>query len=118
MCACCARRSPKTAKSSRKRASWPDQATHGTHLNIAGGGVLKNAAHRDNALRFLEYLASDDAQAYFANGNNEWPVVRSATARNAELESLGTFKADPLPIATLGRITPEAQKIVDRAGWK
>jgi len=97
---------------------WPDQATHGTHLNIAGGGVLKNAPHRDNALRFLEYLASDDAQAYFANGNNEWPVVRSATGRNAELESLGTFKADPLPIATLGRNTPEAQKIVDRAGWK
>ena len=97
---------------------WPDQAAHGTHLNVAGGGVLKNAPHRDNAVRFLEYLASDEAQGYFANGNNEWPVVSSAAGRNAELESLGTFKADSLPIATLGRNTPEAQRIVDRAGWK
>ena len=97
---------------------WPDQAAHGTHLNIAGGGILKNAPHRANAVRFLEYLASDDAQSYFANGNNEWPVVRSASAKNAELQSLGTFKADALPIATLGRNTAEAQRIVDRAGWK
>lgn len=97
---------------------WPNQASFGTHLNIAGAGVLKHAPHRENAIRFMEYLAGDEAQAYFANGNNEWPAVRSAVARNPALESLGTFKADPLPIATLGRNTPAAQKLVDRAGWK
>jgi iron(III) transport system substrate-binding protein len=97
---------------------WPDQASYGTHLNIAGAGVLKNAPHRENAIRFMEYLASDQAQAYFANGNNEWPAVKGAVAKNAELESLGTFKADSLPIATLGRNTPAAQKLLDRAGWK
>ena len=97
---------------------WPDQATFGTHVNIAGGGVLKSAPHRDHAIRFLEYLASDEAQTYFADGNNEWPVVKSASVRNAALESLGPFKADPLPIATLGRNTAEAQRVVDRAGWK
>ena len=97
---------------------WPDQASFGTHLNIAGAGVLKNAPHRENAIRFLEYLAGDQAQAYFANGNNEWPAVKGAVAKNPELESLGTFKADPLPIATLGRNTPAAQKLLDRAGWK
>jgi len=69
-------------------------------------------------VRFLEYLASDEAQAYFANGNNEWPAVRGAVARNPELESLGTFKADPLPIAVLAKNTPVAQKLLDRAGWK
>jgi iron(III) transport system substrate-binding protein len=97
---------------------WPNQATYGTHLNIAGAGVLKHAPHRENAARFLEYLASDEAQAYFANGNNEWPAVRGAVARNPELESLGTFKADSLPISTLAKNTPVAQKLLDRAGWK
>ncbi len=97
---------------------WPDQSTYGTHVNIAGAGVLKNAPHRENAIRFLEYLASDEAQAYFANGNNEWPAVKGAVAKNPELESLGAFKADPLPIATLGKNTPAAQKLLDRAGWK
>jgi iron(III) transport system substrate-binding protein len=97
---------------------WPDQASFGTHLNIAGAGVLKHAPHPDNARRFLEYLAGDEAQAYFANGNNEWPAVKGAVARNAELESLGNFRADPLPIAALGRNTPAAQKLLDRAGWK
>jgi len=97
---------------------WPDQATYGTHVNIAGAGVLRNAPHRENAIRFLEYLASDEAQSYFANGNNEWPAVKGAAAKNRELESLGTFKADPLPIATLGRNMAAAQKLLDRAGWK
>jgi len=97
---------------------WPNQASFGTHLNIAGAGVLKHAPHRENAVRFMEYLAGDEAQAYFANGNNEWPAVKSAVAKNPALESLGTFKADPLPVATLGRNTPAAQKLVDRAGWK
>ena len=97
---------------------WPDQSTYGTHINVAGAGVLRNAPHRANAIRFLEYLAGDEAQAYFADGNNEWPAVKSAVTKNPALESLGTFKADPLPIATLGRNTPAAQKLLDRAGWK
>jgi iron(III) transport system substrate-binding protein len=97
---------------------WPDQASYGTHLNIAGAGVLRNAPHRDNAVKFLEYLAGDEAQGYFANGNNEWPAVKDAVAKNAELESLGTFKADTLPIATMGKNTAAAQKLLDRAGWK
>jgi iron(III) transport system substrate-binding protein len=97
---------------------WPDQASYGTHINISGAGVLKHAPHRENAIKFLEYLASDPAQAYFANGNNEWPAVKGAVAKNAELESLGTFKADSLPIATLGKNTPAAQRVLDRAGWK
>jgi iron(III) transport system substrate-binding protein len=97
---------------------WPDQGTFGTHLNIAGAGVLRHAPHPDNARRFLEYLAGDEAQAHFADGNNEWPAVKSAVSKNAELDSLGKFKADALPIAVLGRNTPGAQKLLDRAGWK
>ena len=98
--------------------SWPSLAGHGTHLNVSGGAVLKHAPHRENAIRFLEYLASDSAQRYFADGNNEWPVVASVKVANPALDALGTFKADALPIAALGRNSAAAQKLVDRAGWR
>jgi iron(III) transport system substrate-binding protein len=97
---------------------WPNQSTWGTHVNVSGAGVLKNAPHRDAAIKFLEYLASDEAQGYFANGNNEWPVVKSAVAKNKELESLGTFKPDALPVGDLAKNVAAAQKAFDRAGWK
>ncbi|HYF57681.1 MAG TPA: extracellular solute-binding protein, partial [Burkholderiaceae bacterium] len=97
---------------------WPNQKSFGTHVNVSGGGVMKNAPNREAAVKFLEYLASDAAQAYLANGNNEWPVVASAVARNAELESLGTFKADTLSIASIGRAQVTAAKIADRVGWR
>jgi len=97
---------------------FPDQAGRGTHVNISGAGVLKHAPHRDAAVKFLEYLASDDAQRYFADGNNEWPVVASVRVNNPVLAALGTFKYDPLNVAVLGRNQPEAQKLYDRVGWK
>jgi len=97
---------------------WPDQAGAGTHVNVSGAGVLRHAPHRDNAVRFLEYLASDEAQVYFADGNNEWPAVKGIKVQNPALAAMGTFRVDPLPIATLGRNTAAAQKIADRAGWR
>jgi iron(III) transport system substrate-binding protein len=97
---------------------WPNQQSWGTHVNVSGGGVMKNAPNRAAAVQFLEYLASDSAQAYLANGNNEWPVVASGVARNPVLESLGKFKADELPIASVGRAQINAAKIIDRVGWR
>jgi len=97
---------------------WPNQKTWGTHVNITGGGVLKHAKNRANAVKFLEYLASDEAQTYFANGNNEWPVVAKVTAKNPELESLGKFKPDNLPISVIGMNQVAAQRILDRVGYK
>ena len=97
---------------------WPNQSSYGTHVNISGGGMAKNAPNKEAAVKFLEYLASDEAQGYFANGNNEWPVVTSVRMKNAELESLGKFKADNIGPAVFGQNTATAQKIVDRAGWR
>ena len=97
---------------------WPNQKSWGTHVNVSGAGILKHAPHRDAAQKFLEYLASDEAQGYFANGNNEWPVVKSAVAKNKELESLGSFKPDALPVGDLAKNVTAAQKAYDRAGWK
>lgn len=97
---------------------WPNQQGVGAHVNVSGGGVMRNAPNREAAVRFLEYLASDSAQSYLADGNNEWPVVPTATIRNPTLESLGRFKADTLPIASVGRAQITAAKIIDRVGWR
>ena len=96
----------------------PNQGGRGTHVNISGAGVLKNAPHREAAVLFLEYLASDKAQNYFANGNNEWPVVASVKSNNAALGMLGKFKTDALNVGELGKNQPTAQKIADRSGFK
>jgi len=97
---------------------FPDQAGRGAHVNVSGAGVLKNAPHRENAIRFLEYLAGDEAQRYFADGNNEWPVVPGVRVDNPALAAMGSFKYDPLNVAALGRNQPAAQKVYDRVGWK
>ena len=96
----------------------PNQANRGTHVNISGAGVMKNAPNREAAVKFLEYLASDEAQRYFAEGNNEWPAVASLKTGNPALAALGAFKQDALNVAALGRNQPAAQKIYDRVGWK
>jgi iron(III) transport system substrate-binding protein len=96
---------------------FPNQSGRGTHVNISGAGVVKHAPHRDNAIRFLEYLAGDEAQAYFANGNNEYPVAGKASG-NRELASLGEFRKDSLNVSLLGKNQAAAQQIYDRAGWK
>jgi iron(III) transport system substrate-binding protein len=98
--------------------AMPNQANRGAHVNISGAGVLKNAPHRDAAIKFLEYLASDEAQRYFADGNNEWPVVPTVKVANPALAALGEFKHDALNVAVLGKNQPVAQKIYDRVGWK
>ena len=97
---------------------WPNQKSFGTHMNVSGAGVIKTARNKDAAIKFLEYLTSNEAQTYFAEGNNEWPVVKGATLNNKELASLGTFRMDTLNISALGRNQPLAQKIFDRAGFK
>ena len=97
---------------------FPDQKTQGTHVNISGGGMLKHAPHQEAAVKFMEYLASDAAQAYFANGNNEWPVVASVKIDNPQLDALGSFKIDSLNASALAKEIPLAQRLIDKAGWK
>ncbi|OGA46963.1 MAG: hypothetical protein A3G25_19905 [Betaproteobacteria bacterium RIFCSPLOWO2_12_FULL_63_13] len=106
------------AIAARLGIALPGQAGRGTHINISGAGVARHAPHREAAIRFLEYLASDEAQRYFADGNNEWPVVESVSVDNPVLKSFGAFKRDSVNVAVLGRNQPLAQKIFDRVGWK
>jgi iron(III) transport system substrate-binding protein len=96
---------------------FPNQTGRGAHVNVSGAGVLKQAPHKDAAVRFLEYLVSPEAQSYFADGNNEYPVV-NGVAPDSVLERMGAFKADAVHISVLGENQPAAQRIFDRAGWQ
>jgi iron(III) transport system substrate-binding protein len=96
---------------------FPNQGNRGAHVNVSGAGVAKNAPHPEAAVKFLEYLASPEAQAYFANGNNEYPV-NGPVRDNRELAALGDFKRDGLNVSMLGKNQAEAQRVYDRAGWK
>lgn len=99
-------------------AVMPNQATTGTHMNIAGGAVARHAKNRQAAVRFLEYLASDAAQGYFANGNNEWPAVAAVRPANPALEQLGKFKTETVPISVIGMNQVKVQQMLDRVGYK
>lgn len=96
---------------------FPNQDDRGTHVNISGGGVAKSAPNKANAIRFLEYLASPEAQSYFAEGNYEYPVVADAQV-SPILAAWGKFKEDRLNAQVFARNNAEALKIMDRAGWK
>jgi iron(III) transport system substrate-binding protein len=97
---------------------FPDQAGFGTHVNIAGAAIARHAKNRDAAAKFIEYLASDAAQVYFADGNNEWPVVASVKVANPALASLGTFKSETIPVSRVGMNQIKIAQMLDRVGYK
>lgn len=96
---------------------FPDQDGRGAHVNVSAAGMLKNAPHPENAKKFLEYLTSDTAQEYFANGNDEYPVVEGV-GRSSAVKKLGDFKADDLNLSALGEYQPEAQDIYNQIGYR
>ena len=99
---------------------FPNQASWGTHLNIAGGAVARHAKNAPAAVKFLEYLASPEAQNHFANGNNEWPAAVGVSFDNPALKAMsgGSFKSELLPISRVGMNQVAVQQMLDRVGFK
>jgi iron(III) transport system substrate-binding protein len=99
---------------------FPNQTTTGTHMNIAGGAVAKYAKNRDNAVLFMEYLASPFAQDHFANGNNEWPTVKGVKIENTTLTAMsgGAFKSETTPLTAVAKNQIKVQQMLDRVGYK
>ena len=93
---------------------FANQEGRGTHVNVSGAGITKNSPNRLNAIRFLEYLTSEEAQRLFAEGNNEFPIVGKPTGPIAKLSE---FKEDKLNAFRLGEQQTQAVKIYDQAGW-
>lgn len=97
---------------------FPNQNDRGAHVNVSGGGVTKYAPHKDNAIKFLEFLASPEAQKIFAGANYEYPA-RPGVQVSPVITAWGMdFKRDPLNVAILAKLNADAVKLMDRAGWK
>ncbi len=96
---------------------WPNQEQRGVHVNVSGAGVTRHAKNLDNAKKLLEFLVSEQAQAWYAEANFEYPV-RPGTAMSPTLAGWGEFLADDLNLALLGEHNAEAVRLMDRAGWR
>lgn len=99
---------------------FPNQQSWGTHVNVAGGAVARYSKNQANAVKFLEYLVSPEAQNHFANGNNEWPVVQGLKLDNPALKAMtgGSFKSELVPISAVGMNQIKVQQMLDRVGFK
>jgi iron(III) transport system substrate-binding protein len=99
---------------------FPNQSSWGTHVNVAGGAVARYAKNTNNAVKFLEYLASPAAQNHFANGNNEWPATKGVSFDNAALKAMtgGSFKSERVPVSAVGMNQIKVQQMLDRVGFK
>ena len=95
---------------------FTNQNDRGNHINVAGGGVVKYAKNKENAIALLEFLTQPNAQVLYASMNYEYPV-NPLTELSDELKSWGSFKEDQLPVEKLAELAPIAQKIIDRVGW-
>ncbi len=96
---------------------FPKFKNGGTHVNISAAGVAKYSKNKENAIKFIEFLASKEAQSIFAKKNYEYPVVKGAKI-SPLVASWGTFKEDDITINELGENNAAAVRAMDVAGWK
>jgi iron(III) transport system substrate-binding protein len=96
---------------------FPNQNDIGAHMNISGGGVAANAPNKENAIKFLEYLASEQAQEYFSAGNDEYPAV-PGVGLSPSVAALGIFRPDTIDLADIADNIDEAVEILNAADWK
>ena len=96
---------------------FPNQNDIGAHMNISGGGVAAHAPNKENAVKFLEYLASEQAQQYFSAGNDEYPAV-PGVGLAPSVAALGIFRPDAIELSDIAENIGAAQNVLTRAGWK
>ncbi|MFA8387839.1 MAG: extracellular solute-binding protein [Pelagibaca sp.] len=96
---------------------FPAQNAEGAHMNLSGGGVAANAPNRENAIAFLEYLSSDQAQQYFSAGNDEYPAV-PGVGLSESVATLGMFRSDDVDLSEVAQNLGTAQEIFNQVGWK
>lgn len=88
----------------------------GTHVNISGAALASHAPNRDNAVKLMEYLVSDDAQSLYARANYEYPV-KAGVALDPVIDALGVMKVDPLPLSEIHKHRRAASELVDKVGF-
>jgi iron(III) transport system substrate-binding protein len=95
---------------------FPNAGDRGTHVNISGMAMARHAPNKANALKLMEFLASDAAQKIYATANNEYPV-NPKVPPSAIVQSWGPLKADPLPLENIGKYRRRASELVDKVDF-
>jgi iron(III) transport system substrate-binding protein len=95
---------------------FPNTGDRGTHVNVSGAVLAKNAPHKDNAIKLLEFLASDKGQEMYAEVNNEYPV-KAGVPWSALVQSWGEFKPDPISLNEIAALRKAASELVDKVGF-
>ncbi len=98
------------------RPIFPNANDRGTHVNISGMAMAKNAPNRAAAVKLMEFLASDEAQKIYATANNEYPVGPGVPPSDI-VKSWGTLKADPLPLENIAKYRKRASELVDKVNF-
>jgi iron(III) transport system substrate-binding protein len=96
---------------------WPDQDTIGTHVNISGVSIAKYANNLDAAKTLIRFMLTDEAQAWYAETNHEYPV-KQGIKWSQTLQDMGTFKAQEVSLAKVGETNAKALMLMDNAGWR
>lgn len=95
---------------------FPNAGDRGTHVNISGAAIMKHAPNRDNALKLISYLASQEGQALYASLNGEYPVNPAQPASDL-VRSWGELKPDALPLSEIAKLRRQASELVDKVGF-
>ena len=95
---------------------FPNTGDRGTHVNVSGAVVAKNAPHKENAIKLVEFLVSDKGQEMYAEVNNEYPV-KDGVPWSALVESWGTFKPDSISLNEIAALRKTASELVDKVGF-
>ncbi|WP_434622024.1 Fe(3+) ABC transporter substrate-binding protein [Tabrizicola sp. M-4] len=98
------------------RIVFPTFEGDGTHLNVSGVAMTKAAPNRENALKFMEWLSSDEAQRIYAETNHEYPV-KPGVARSALVQSWGEFTQDSIPLTDVAKLRPDALKLIEEVNF-
>lgn len=96
---------------------WPNQDDRGAHVNVSGIGITKSSRNTKNANKLIEFMLSEESQSWYAETNNEYPVIANVEPSDT-LKSWGNFKSDSLNLSKLGELNAEAVRIMDKANWR
>jgi iron(III) transport system substrate-binding protein len=94
----------------------PAFAGGGTHVNVSGVVLAKNAPNKANAMKLIDWLAGDTAQHMYADTNYEYPV-KAGIKVNDMIAGYGKLNPDPMPLAKIAQNKKAAANLVDKVGF-
>jgi len=97
---------------------FPGQDGRGAHINVSGAGLMKSAPNANNAVKFIEFLLSEEAQSHIVNNTYEFPMLEGVAPSDLIAQFGSGFKEDQTSVASYGEFNPEAVKLMDRVGWQ